>query len=83
MSRNKWIAPRRDGIADRLGVRPRVKGRDLHGRGRDLGVLRHRQREHGHPPRQHEDQGEEGADRLAATKTRSTVLLFQEIRLFS
>ena len=55
---------RRHRVAHGQGVGARIEGRHQHRRRRHLGVLRHRQREHGHAPRQHEDDGDDrGEDR--------------------
>ena len=53
---------RRHGVAHGLGVGAGVDGRHLHRGRRHVGVLRHRQREHGHAARQHEDHGNDGGE---------------------
>ena len=44
------------------GAGSRIEGRHLHRRRRHLGILRHRQREHGHASRQDEDHGDDGGE---------------------
>ena len=47
---------RRDGVPHRHRVGPGIDGRDQHRGRRHLGVLRHRQCEHRHSARQHDDE---------------------------
>ena len=57
-----------------VGVGPGIDGRHLHGRRRHVGILRDRQREHGHAARQHDDErdhrGEDRADRRRSVQSR-------------
>ena len=54
----------RHGVLHGQGVGARIEGRHEHRRRRDLRVLGHGQREHGHPARQHEHHGDDrGKDR--------------------
>ncbi len=59
-------------FAHRLGVGPGVDGRHQHRGRRHLGILRHRQREHGHAARQHDDDREhDGEDRTVDEEVRN------------
>ena len=67
------------GVAHGLGVGSGIDGRHLHGGRRHFGILRDRQREHGHAARQHDDhgddRGEDRADRRRSVTNHRTVAL--------